>query len=608
MSTHNTTYVLSLIDRITAPLDKVGRVAGGASSRLDGVVDSANRLNKASIGDALGGMLPGLPGGASIASLANPAAAATVAVAGVGAVLASATQEAAAFDAGMHKVNATLQLTPDALKALGDDVLDTARGLPVDMAKVPDALNRIVSAGITDQRAAMDALLPTLKAAKAGYTDVETAAAAAVSVMQASGNGDIARTYDILAAAQREGNAEFAQMAQYLPKIVPSAEAAGFGLEQVAGAFAFLTAQGQQAEESTTLLQNTMKALTMPERIKALQGIGVAIYDQGGNRRSLVDIVGDLDKRLTGLNAKQKDTIMGKLGLDDEARRGLLALTGDVDKLRKITDATVNSQGALDKAYKASLSTADRWKIVQNDVQYLMIKLGEKILPYVESALEKVQLAFDWFFSGSEVVKQFGDDISTIFGDMWKSVTMIFGGESQLDWDGILPGDAFMQKLSGSTNQIAEIFRAMAEPTAEYMKMLAGRWDEVDWAKLNNMDNWRDVLSGDAYKQGVEAERLRQQMRVLQQMQEGTWMADKSPKADVPKGKGDNTSLASNPMGLDFGEAPKGGRIVSINIGTIQAIVQVKETVQGGLDELAQAVARQIVDAQRDAAIIISNQ
>ena len=55
----------------------------------------------------------------------------------------------------------------------------------------------------------------------------------------------------MLFATVNKGNAKFNDVAQYLPKIIPQAKAAGFALHETAGAWAYLTAQGMTARTKT---------------------------------------------------------------------------------------------------------------------------------------------------------------------------------------------------------------------------------------------------------------------------------------------------------------------------------------------------------------------
>jgi TP901 family phage tail tape measure protein len=271
-----------------------------------------------------------------------------------------------------------------------------------------------------------------LRAAKAGFADVETVAGAAVSVMNASGVRDVGQVYDVLFATLREGNAEFADIASYLPRILPAAIAAGSSLEQVGGAFAYLTAQGQSADKASNLLENAFKALTDPDRIEDFGKIGVKIFDSAGKMRPLLGIVQDLDKSMDGLTDEQRVSKFASIGLDMEASSAFAAMAADTGKLERVLGSTAAAQGELDAAFKNSLSTQDKFMQVQNQIQFVMLKIGEAVLPMVSQALDWVIGAFEGADTTLKVFKPTLDLVGSALGMLGKALAWVYGGVSDL--------------------------------------------------------------------------------------------------------------------------------------------------------------------------------
>jgi len=154
----------------------------------------------------------------------------------------------------------------------------------------------------------------------------------------------------------------------------------GFALDETAGAYASLTTK-LSAEQSTTALQGIMRALSDKDRVKAFKGIGVDVFDKKGMVRSFMDIMTDIQKKMSGLSDKQRMLKFGKLGLDQESVLGFSTLIQDIPNLKASIDATVNSQGALNKAYADSATPLDAWKQTLNLLKLEAIKIGEAFLP-----------------------------------------------------------------------------------------------------------------------------------------------------------------------------------------------------------------------------------
>lgn len=329
---------------------------------------------------AMKDQIPGLSGALSL--LANPYALIIAGVVALGAAFYQSTQMNLKWQEGLAKTNVTAQLGKRELAELSDQLLIIGKRNPGDLLQVPETFNKIISAGL-DVNTALRTLEPTLKAAKAGFVEAEIAASSVVSVMNSSGVMDANRVYDILFATLNKGNAEFKDIANYLPKIVPGARQAGVSLEQVAGAYAFLTAQGLKAEFASTSLSNAFKALSTPDIIYGsktkggFKSLGIEIFNAEGKMRDMIDIVTDLNKVTAGLSDEQRVMKFASIGLDQEAAVAFSVMSQDVQKFKETIDFTTASQGQLNEAVKNAKQPMDGWKLVMNELHGGMVSVGE---------------------------------------------------------------------------------------------------------------------------------------------------------------------------------------------------------------------------------------
>lgn len=383
---------LLLQNHVSTPLrqarDAVSRNVGEMQERL-----SSLRASHIKAFDAIKAEIPGLS--RAIDLLKNPYVAVAAAALAVGAACWKSTEMAKEWEKGMAKINVTAELTQAELSNLSDKLLNIGRQNVAPLEEIPDAFNQIISAGL-DVNTSLKVLEPTLRAAKAGFTDVKTVADAAVGVMNSSGR-DINTVYDVLFATMNKGKAEFQDIAHYLPKIVPAARGAGISLEEMAGAWAYFTAQGQTAEQATTGMQNLVKALSTADialgklnektgrREGGLPSLGVAVYDASGKMRDLKSITGDLTNVMSGLTDQQKMLRMEQAGITDQQAKGaILSLIQDYNTFADTVDFVKNSQGALSEAYKNSMTSTDMWQVALNNVKFIMIKVGQLFLPIVK--------------------------------------------------------------------------------------------------------------------------------------------------------------------------------------------------------------------------------
>lgn len=345
-----------------------------------------------------GSVMGSIPGADGLAGLLPVGGKAALIAGGIGLITAAgveSTRMSAEWNKSMAKVNVTAQLQRKELGSLSAEMRNIAGRNAGVFEDTPLAFNKIISSGL-DVNRSLSLLEPTLKAAKAGFTDVETVAGAAVSVMASSGVDDATRLYDILFATLNKGNAEFQDIATYLPKIIPLARNAGISLEEVAGGFAYLTAQGFKAEAAGTGLMNVFKSFSDGRTIKGFKAIGVNLFDAEGRMRGMMPVLADLKKSMQGLTDQQRLLKFDKIGLDQEAAGALSSMLQDYEKLGGIIGFVTNSQGEFNRAIDNAATATDTWEISVNRLKGTMMQLGDILLPLV-----------DWFSRGVGSVMDF---------------------------------------------------------------------------------------------------------------------------------------------------------------------------------------------------------
>lgn len=397
--------------------------------------DLKNRVSQFSAANtkAFSAIQAEVPGAArALGMLSNPYALAAAAALAFGAAAVKSTQMALSWERGMAEVNVTVQKTPAQLDLLSKKLLWIGAQGSQAIEQVPTAFNRIVSAGL-DADQALYALVPTLKAAKAGFTDVETVAAAGVATMKSSGE-DINVVYDTLFATLNKGNAKFQDIANYLPKIIPGARNAGFSLGEVGGAFAFLTAQGQTAEYATTGLMNTFKAFSKPETIKGFKSIGVDIFDANRNTKPFLKIMQELSA-VMGKSANKESFIktFSQIGLDQDAVAAVAGMLQNVNELRDTINFTVNSAGQLNQAVENSRTSTEGWAAGWNKVKMLAIEFGQLFIPMIDWVGQKFNAFMGKVLDGYLGVKMVGSGVIAFFKELWSVIEPI--GQALLSWN-----------------------------------------------------------------------------------------------------------------------------------------------------------------------------
>lgn len=410
---------------------QVTRAVGGMQDRLN-----AFGVRNSQIFESIQAQVPALSG--ALGSLANPYMAVGAVIAAVGAAIVKCTMAANDWHVQMAEINVTAELSKKMLGKLSDKLLEIGGRNVAELEEVPKAFSKIISAGLSVKQS-LDTLEPTLRAAKAGFSEIETVASAGTAVMMSTGY-EATRVYDILFETVKEGNAEFKDISQYLPKVIPLAKNVGYELEQTAGAFAMLTGR-LSVEKSATSLEGIMRALSSQKiaigqvdkatgkYVSGFKSIGIDVFDPMTKKiKPILDIVKELDSQMKGLSDKDRMIKFDKLGLDQMGTLGISSLMQDIPALEKAINATTNSAGSMEKAYTDSLTPLESWKIIQNQIKVEMIHIGELFLPILSQVGEKVLGIIQYWkdlYRSSEMFRDLISGLGLVFEVLFK---ITYGG------------------------------------------------------------------------------------------------------------------------------------------------------------------------------------
>jgi TP901 family phage tail tape measure protein len=373
--------ILELKNQLNAGFGKAKQFVNSEMATLKSKINDFS-TSTANAFTAVKDQVPGLSN--VLGMLSNPYALATAAALAFVGIGTKSVGMALDWEKGLAKVNVTARLNRDELDKLSKKLLWLGANGTTDIETIPEAFNTIISA-VGDVNKSMEILVPTLKASKAGFTDIKTVADAATGVMASSGE-NITKTYDVMFETLNRGKVEFKDIAAYLPKIIPNAKNAGFALEEIGGAFAYLTAKGLSAEQTAVGLQNTFKAFTDPRVIgnakEGFKSIGLDIFDAHRNTKPFLQLMKELSTILgKSKNNEQFIKTFSKIGLDKDAVAAVSLMTQDFAKLEEIVKGVANSQGALDQAVKDSAVSTEGWSRAWNKVKFLGIEFGQTLLP-----------------------------------------------------------------------------------------------------------------------------------------------------------------------------------------------------------------------------------
>lgn len=384
-----------------------------------------------------------------------------MAAVGAGAIMAAtgviATKMAGDFQAGITSLvtgagesEKNIQLVSNGIKQLALDTGTSTQQLIAGMY--------MIESGGYHGATGLNILKAAAEGAKVGNADLGVVADATDTILKNFGDTGInaAQVVNTLIATVANGKTHMEDLANSLSAVLPTASAAGIGLNDVMGAMATMTAEGVPAAEAATYLRQTIVALAAPgSQAKAvLESIGL----------SSTKVASDMQKSLP-MTIKEITDALGKkfpvgsaqyIAAVREITGGMRQMQGFLDIGGKNIDRYTELVNKVGLAVKNGGDKVTGWNLVQQTfnqsmdkagatLQVLMIDLGEKLLPVATNF-------FNWL-SGTAIpdLQHFASWITSSKGKMEDlkpvliSAAAIIGGvltASFIAWAGAAAGAA----------------------------------------------------------------------------------------------------------------------------------------------------------------------
>jgi len=229
-----------------------------------------------------------------------------------------------------------------------------------DSISLTKGLYEIMSAGVSDPVDAFKLLVVSAKYAKAGITDLATAASSLTAIMKAYGYtaDEMRAKSDMLFASVMEGKYHAEELNQAIGKVLPTAAAMGVQIDEVSAALAVLTQRGLDVSEAATGLNRMMLSFLRPidKTKKVFEKLG---WEWGRNAFIGIGLVGVLRRLMEA--SKRYGDILPTIFRRQRALRVGFVLAGEgfkdyVKLLQKIRDATADG-GEVARGYGKMIGT-----------------------------------------------------------------------------------------------------------------------------------------------------------------------------------------------------------------------------------------------------------
>lgn len=313
------------------------------------------------------------------------------------------------FDSAMSQVAATMGVTVDEIEDLRGFAQEMGASTSFSATQAAEALNYMALAGY-DAETAMSALPNVLNLAAAGGIELATASDMVTDVQSALGltMDESTRLIDQMAKASSKTNTSVSQLGEAILTVGGTAKNMKGGTVELAQTLGLLADNGIKGAEGGTVLRNMILSLSAPtnEAKKALEGLGLSVFDSEGNMRSMQDIFTDLNSSLSTMTQGEQTQVLSQI-FNKVDLKGVNALLGtNVERWGELTGAITASRGSAQQMADTQLDNLQGdVTLLKSAFEGLQIAVSDGLTPSIR---DYVQLAGTGLQMVTKVLKEEG--------------------------------------------------------------------------------------------------------------------------------------------------------------------------------------------------------
>lgn len=395
--------VFKAVDNITAPVNRIHarmerfshNVARGAK-RLKALDDGMGRVHSGMMRVGQSVAVAGVMAGAAMANVAKTGMDFEQTL----------TNAAAKFPGQVRKGTDAFAALEAAAKRVGSETEFTA-------SQSAEALNYLAMAGFDVEQsiAALPGVVDLATAAQIELgqaTDIATDSLGAFALstkdpIQLSKN--LARINDVMARTTTTANTNMVDMFEAIKEGAPVATAAGASIETFSALVGELANSGIKGGNAGTTLKNVFLRLAAPVGASAamLKTLGVRTKDAQGNLRDVTDILGDLNKGLTGMGTADRSAALNEIfGKIPIAGVNVLLQSGS-ERLKQYRAQLENAGGAAgEMAATMRDTTTGDLKSLESAVEGVKLELFDVVSGPLRDMIKGMT---DWTRANKDAIK-----------------------------------------------------------------------------------------------------------------------------------------------------------------------------------------------------------
>ena len=331
------------------------------------------------------------------------------------------------FDTSMSKVRALTGATAEEFEKLESCSREMAKSTVYTASETADALGYLALAGYNVEES-IGALPSILNTAMAGAMDLATASDKATDAYASLGEQgrDLQTMLDVVAQASAKSNTSIEQMLDAFIKVGGQLENLNIPLETASSMLGILANRGIKAESAGNSLNSILINMTKAggEASKAMEELGVSMFDDTGKIRDVEEVFLDLSKALSGLSEQKQVQLINMIGGKTQAKtlqkllQGMVTDTGEFTEEYKNLKAELENAPNMNALENMAKTMTDNLggdlKIMVSQIQESFLSIFEAIEPQLRETVQKITKVIEsltikfneWFSTLDEEGKQ----------------------------------------------------------------------------------------------------------------------------------------------------------------------------------------------------------
>lgn len=291
----------------------------------------------------------------------------------------SMSQAAGALDLPMSKMDGLRELAIQ----VGQDTIFSA-------TEAGNAITELAKGGLSEADIQAGALQTTMDLAAASGMDLGSAANTVVQAMGAFGlsAGESAEAANALAGAAAASSTDVEPLTEGLAQCSAQAKNAGWDIQETTAVLGKFADAGITGSDAGTSLKTMLQRLAAPtdKAAKTIEELGIQTRDSSGNMLGASDMAEELQTKLGGLSAAERDAALQTIFGSDATRAATVMMNSGTEGLEKYIKATNDQEAAQRMANSQMGETSRAIEEAKGSLETAAIAIGSVLAPIIQKA------------------------------------------------------------------------------------------------------------------------------------------------------------------------------------------------------------------------------